>query len=62
MYLNLKKLSDDLGWNTYGRNRLTNLLRGIKGTTSNKEIQQVRKAIRKAMTEIDTTLENLEKQ
>lgn len=44
----------------YTYTRVKNLLKGLKGRSSKKDIQQVRKIIQKELTAIDNTLARLE--
>lgn len=44
----------------YTYTRVKNLLKGLKGRSSKKDIQQVRKIIQKELTAIDNTLAKLE--
>lgn len=61
--INISKLVELMGANDhYSYKRVKNMLSGLKGRSSVKEIQRVRKIIRQQLTEIDNTLERLEKQ
>lgn len=46
----------------YTYTRVKNLLKGLKGRSTKKDIQQVRKIINQELTAIDKTLADLEKQ
>jgi len=50
------------GGNHYSYTRIKNLLMGLKGNSSKKDIQQVRKLLKQEWVEVDNTLEKLENQ
>lgn len=59
--ININKLVDLIGdKNHYTYIRVKNMLSGLKGRSSKKEIQQVRRIIIKELTAIDNTLQKLE--
>lgn len=63
MIINVNRLVEMMGGRTtYSYVRVKNLLSGIKGRSSKAEIQQLRKIIRKELTEIDNALAKLENQ
>lgn len=64
MYLNINKISKDLqkvsGGNSYTYTKVSNLLSGIKGNSTPKEIQSLRRLIQKELSRVDTVLSKLE--
>ena len=57
--INIQRLVDKVGKNTYSYVRVKNMLNGIKGHSTKKEILLVRKAIHDEMTAILQTLDKL---
>jgi hypothetical protein len=61
--INVNKLVNMMGdRNHYTYMRVTNMLKGLKGNSSKKDIQQVRKLIQREFSTIDTLLGDLENQ
>jgi hypothetical protein len=59
--INVNKVVDLMGdKNHYTYIRVKNLLSGLKGRSSKKDIQQLRRLINKELTAIDNTLHKLE--
>jgi hypothetical protein len=59
----VNKLVDLIGdKNHYTYIRVKRMLSGLKGKSSKRDIQQVRRIIQKELTQIDNTLEKLENQ
>jgi hypothetical protein len=58
--ININKLAGMMSdKNHYTYNRVKNMLNGLKGKSSKKDIQQVRKIIQREFTEIDNVLAKL---
>lgn len=64
MYLRINRVAKDIkesnGGNSYTYTKVKNLLRGIKGQATKKEIQQLRKFLKNDFHEIDAVLAKLE--
>lgn len=61
--INVNKLVDLIDdKNHYTYIRVRNMLSGLKGKSSKKEIQQLRRIIQRELTAIDNTLQKLENQ
>lgn len=58
----VQALGKETGGNSYSYLRITNLLNGIKGNSTRKDIQQIRRILSKELTSVDRTLEKLENQ
>jgi hypothetical protein len=59
--INVNKLAALVGnKNHYTYIRVKNMLQGLKGKSSKKDIQEVRKIIQRELTQIDKTLAKLE--
>jgi len=57
---NVSAIKDLIFGNHYSYTRIKNLLLGLKGNSTKKEIQQVRKVLKQEWMEIDSKLEKLE--
>jgi hypothetical protein len=58
--ININKLVDIVGKNHYSYIRVKNMLNGLKGRSTKKEIQQVKKVIQQELSDLVTKLEKLE--
>lgn len=64
MYLRITSVAEGIkksnGGNSYTYTKVKNMLRGIKGHATKKEIQQLRRLLKSDFREIDEVLEKLE--
>ena len=64
MYLRINRVAQDIknsnGGNSYTYTKVKNLLRGVKGHATKKEIQQLRKFLKNDFCAIDAVLHKLE--
>jgi len=57
--ININKLVEKVGKNHYSYTRISNMFRGLKGRSTNKEIQQVRNIVKDELESILDVLDNL---